>query len=502
MEEKIKKIQQYLRYLPAPVADKLEWLLKKNKKFNEMMNTESDKIASDLERALKPYHEKFTRYHTLPEIARTKEDILEELKMFYELEKDKWQKGFVSGGIYHGDLEHIKFLNEVYALQSQSNPLHSDLFPSTTKMEAEIISMVAHLFSKDKVPSVCGTVTSGGTESILLAMKTYRDKALAEKKIIAPEMILPESAHVAFDKAAQYFGIKQIKIPLNENFTIDVFKVKKAINKNTIVIIGSAPSFPHGIIDPIPELSELALKNNIGFHTDCCLGGFIIPFARNLGYNIHAVDFSLKGVTSISIDTHKYGYAAKGTSVLLYRDESLRHYQYFTSTDWPGGLYFSPTLSGSRPGGLSAACWAAMLSIGYQGYMENTKKILETGDFIKKELKMIPELYVFGNPLWVISFSSKTLNIFEVLEQMTKKGWILNGLHKPASVHIALTLRHTEIGVSERFISDLKESVAYVKTNPGKSGGMAPVYGMAEAIPFRGLVSDLLKKTLDVIYRP
>jgi glutamate/tyrosine decarboxylase-like PLP-dependent enzyme len=332
-------------------------------------------------------------------------------------------------------------------------------------------------------------------------MKTYRDRAREEKGITEPEMILPLTAHVAFDKAGQYFNIKQVKIPFTGDYTVDVNLVRKAVNNNTVVIVGSAPSFPHGTIDAIKELSEIALKNGIGFHTDCCLGGFIVPFAEKLGYKVPVVDFRLPGVTSMSVDTHKYGYAAKGTSVVLYRDEELRHFQFYTSTDWPGGLYMSPTLAGSRPGALSAACWAAMLAVGEDGYLKATKAIFETADKIREGIKTIPEIKVLGNSFWIFALASDSLNIYEVLEQMTQRHWSLNGLHKPACFHIALTLRHTQPGVAERFIQDLKDSVAYVKAHPGSKDGLAPVYGLAASLPFRGIISDILKKYLDVVYK-
>jgi glutamate/tyrosine decarboxylase-like PLP-dependent enzyme len=282
---------------------------------------------------------------------------------------------------------------------------------------------------------------------------------------------------------------------------MDVNEVRNAITKNTVVIVGSAPSFPHGAIDPIQELSDLAFSKNIGFHTDGCLGGFVIPFAEKAGFGVPKIDFRLPGVTSMSVDTHKYGYAAKGTSVVLYRGQDLRHYQYYTITDWPGGLYFSPTLAGSRPGALSAACWASLLSMGEDGYTKASRAIVETSNVIKKGISEIPELKVLGDPLFVIAFGSDTLNIYEVLDQMTNRHWNLNGLHKPSCVHIAVTLRHTQHGVAERFLSDLKESVDYVKKNPGNKDGSAPVYGMAASLPFRGMVSDILKKYLDVVYK-
>jgi glutamate/tyrosine decarboxylase-like PLP-dependent enzyme len=348
----------------------------------------------------------------------------------------------------------------------------------------------------------CGTLSSGGTESILLAMKTYRDWASETKNITKPEMIVPVTAHAAFNKASQYFGIRAIHIPVDSSFRADVDAARKAVGRNTVAIVGSAPSFPHGAIDPIEGLSELARQHKIGFHTDACLGGFILPWAEKLGYPVPKFDFRLPGVTSISVDTHKYGYAAKGTSVILYRGQELRHFQYYTATDWPGGLYFSPTFAGSRPGALSAACWAALTSIGVQGYMDATQKILATADIIKNGIRGIPELHVLGDPLFVIAFASDSLDIYKVLDQMTHKKWSLNGLHKPPCAHICVTLRHTQSGVAERFVEDLRESVAHVKAHPEEKGGMAPVYGTAASMPMRGLVSAMLKKYLDLNVKP
>lgn len=500
----VENISKYLGWLPKGIASGIEKRMTQIPAVMKVIEHENQKITASLEHSLKPYHAQYERHEKLPQDGWGRDKILNILTEMSEKERGRWESGFVSGGIYHGEKEHIEFLNQAYSLHSQSNPLHGDLFPSATKFEAEIVSMVATMMGKGKTSDELepvGTVTSGGTESILLAMKTYRDKAFLEKGIKAPEMILPESAHAAFDKASQFFGIKQVKIKLNPDFTVDANEVRRKINKNTIVIVGSAPSFPHGIIDPIEALSEIAFEHGLGFHTDACLGGFIIPFAEKLGYPVPKIDFRLRGVTSMSVDTHKYGYAAKGTSVVLYRNEDLRHHQFYTNTEWPGGLYFSPTLAGSRPGGLSAACWAAMMNMGESGYLNATDSILKTAELIKTGIAQIPEIKILGNPLWIIAFGSEIVNIYEVLDQMNRKGWNLNGLHKPACVHIALTLRHTQPGVAERFVSDLKGAVGYIKQNPAAEGGMAPIYGMGGSLPFRGMVSNILKKYLDVVYK-
>ena len=500
----VELVSNKLGWLNPKVAEAIENKLRKIPFFNKEMEKEYGKIMGELEESMKPYRKDFTTYDKFPEVGVARTKVLKDMRRIASMEEERWKDGYVSGAVYHGNAEHIAFLNKIYALYSQSNPLHSDLWPSASKFEAEIISMTANMLGASNTggtEEICGAVSSGGTESILLAMKTYRDRARAEKGITKPEMILPTTAHAAFDKAAHYFGIKQVRIPVGRDCRADVAAAEKAINKNTIVIIGSAPAFPHGVIDPIKELSELAFKNDIGFHTDACLGGFILPWAEKLGYYVPGFDFRLPGVTSISADTHKYGYTAKGTSVILYRSPELRQYQYYTTTEWPGGMYFSPTFAGSRSGALSAVCWACLVSIGEQGYLDATKKIMETADKIKKAIVDIPDLHIVGNPMWVIAFASETLDIFRIMEYMTKKKWNLNGLHKPSCVHIAVTLRHTEEGVVERFIDDLREVVAYVKANPKPVGEGMPVYGMAASLPFRGMIGEMLKRYMDLYYK-
>ena len=491
-----------IKWMPPYLIRFLEKYLRKLPSVKKEIDSQTDSMVSDLETIVKPYSGKFQSHTKLPESGINRDDILDDLKKITALEEKRWKEGLVSGAVYHGDSEHIDFLNEVYALQSQSNPLHSDLFPSASKFESEIVSMTAQMLGADKTDDeVCGVVTSGGTESILLAMKTYRDRTKEVNGIRRPNIVLPVTAHAAFDKAGEYFKIKIKRVPIDENYQADINAVRKAANGNTICIVGSAPNFPQGIVDPIKEMSEIARERGICFHVDACLGGFVLPWAEKLGYPVPEFDFRLPGVTSISADTHKFGYAAKGTSVILYRNPELRHYQYYTIADWPGGLYFSPTFAGSRSGALSAACWATLLSMGENGYIDSVKQILKTAEIIKKGVHEIPELNLMGDPLWVIAFQSKELDIYKVMDQMTQRGWNLNGLHKPACVHICLTLRHTQTGVAARFLSDLKDSVDYVKANPSESGGMAPVYGMAASLPFRGVVRDFLKRYLDLYYK-
>lgn len=469
----------------------------------DRLEAEYASMLEEIRAAAKPYRDRLPANVRLPDQGHDREDLLAQIDALQGEEADRWRDGFVSGAVYHGDAEHIDFLNRVYARCSQTNPLHADLWPSVVKYEAEIVAMTGQMLGSDHTPQpaeVCGAVSSGGTESIMLAMKTYRDQARAQRGVRHPTMVVPSTAHAAFDKASRTFGIEMIKVPVGADFRADVEATRRAIGRNTVVVVGSAPAFPHGVIDPIEALSELARARGIGFHTDACLGGFVLPWARELGYPVPRFDFRLPGVTSISADTHKYGYAAKGTSVVLYRSRQLRRFQWYTATDWPGGLYMSPTFAGSRPGALSAACWAAMLSIGASGYREATRRILETAATIRAGLEDTPGIRVLGDPLWVIAFTSDDVDIYRVMDFMTHRRWNLNGLHRPACVHLCVTLRHTQPGVAARFLADLRDAVAHVREQPPDKGGMAPIYGLAGSLPVRGAISDVLERYLDVLY--
>ncbi|MHB8593005.1 MAG: aminotransferase class V-fold PLP-dependent enzyme, partial [Acidimicrobiales bacterium] len=351
------------------------------------------------------------------------------------------------------------------------------------------------------VESVCGTVSSGGTESILLAMRTYRDRARAERGITDPEIVVPVSAHAAFDKAAHYFNIRLVPVPVGPDWRADVAAAAKLITSKTVAVVASAPGFPHGIIDPVEEMAALALQRGVGCHVDCCLGGFVLPWAERLGYRVPPFDFRLPGVTSMSADTHKFGFAAKGTSVVLYRHNELRRYQYYRTATWMGGLYYSPTFAGSRPGALTAEAWAAMLAFGEEGYLIATKAILETAAVIRKGIERIPELFVLGDPLWVIAFGSDQLDVYAVMDQMSARGWSLNGLQHPPAAHICVTLRHAQPGVADRFVTDLEASVEAVRGTPGAHGVMAPIYGMTGTVKARGTVEELLARYGDLQFK-
>ena len=481
--------------------------------------TDPGELMIGLERQLKPYRGEHASFAELPADGLPRSEVAGLVESLARAEESRWRDGFASGAVYHGDSEHVEFLNRIYAAQSQSNALHPDLWPSAMKFESELISMTAHMLGSAQAgpeAPIVGTVSSGGTESILLAMKTYRDQARARRGIDRPQIVAPVTAHAAFDKASRYFDMPLVRVGVGADCAVDLDAMAAAVCDRTAVVVGSAPSFPHGVIDPIPGIAALAADRGVGCHVDACLGGFVLPWAERLGYPVPPFDFRLPGVTSMSVDTHKYGYAAKGSSIVLYRGRELRQFQYYTTADWPGGLYLSPTFAGSRSGALSATAWAAMVSIGEHGYTDAARRILQTGAKVRQGIAAIDGLRVLGDPLWVIAFAADTdpppgpadpagparpvgLDVFQVLENMGKRGWSLNGLRRPAAVHIAITLRHTLPGVVDRFLADLRASVDEVRAHPEVRTGLAPIYGLAAALPEQ-VVRDLLTGYLDLMF--
>jgi glutamate/tyrosine decarboxylase-like PLP-dependent enzyme len=372
------------------------------------------------------------------------------------------------------------------------------MYPSATKLEAEIVAMTAAMLHGDD--GACGVVTFGGTESLINPMLVYRDRARKEKGITEPEVIVPLTAHVALDKAAHLLGIKLIRAPLRDDWRADVDWIRGRVTENTIALVGSAPNYAHGVIDPIEELAEIAREHDLGLHVDGCLGAFILPWGERLGHTIPLFDFRVPGVTSISADTHKYGYALKGTSVLLYRDADLRRYQYFNYPDWPGGIYMSPGLSGSRSGGIVAATWAAMVSLGEEGYLKIATGIFETADKIRAGIDTMPELEVIGDPTFLVAFRARKLNIYHVNDHLVAKGWRLNSLQLPPALHFCVTRPNTAPGVAEAFVSDLREAVEYARHPDRAEPRSGALYGLGGTAGGNEALGMLFNAALDAMY--
>ncbi|XP_078463519.1 sphingosine-1-phosphate lyase 1 [Lampetra planeri] len=436
----------------------------------------------------------------LPEQGLPAEAVISALRPYKEMGNADWKQGFVSGTVYHGEDKLTELLVKAYGEFAWSNPLHPDVFPGVRKMEAEIVAMSLDLFHGG--PEACGTVTSGGTESILMACKAYRDMALA-RGVTQPEIVAPESCHAAFNKAAHYFGMTLRHVPLDpRTMQVDIRAMRRAIGRNTAMLVGSAPQFPHGIIDPIEKISALGVAAGVPVHVDACLGGFLIVFMDAAGFPLLPFDFRLPGVTSISADTHKYGYAPKGSSVVLYSSPVIRHFQYFVAPDWMGGIYASPSIAGSRPGAIMAATWAAMVHHGRSGYVEATRKIVTTARLLGERLRTVPGLYVFGEPLVsVVAVGSRDFDIFRLSDALMVRGWHLNTLQFPSSIHIAVTLLHTRPGVAEKLLDDITSCVAEIMLTPtAKTTGKGAIYGMAQSIPDRSLITEITHGFLDCMF--
>lgn len=408
-----------------------------------------------------------------------------------------WRRGRTFSLVYYAGEDVLAVIRAAYSTYIHENGLSLDAFPSLRRFEREVIAFCAELFA-----GTTGSLTSGGTESILMAVKAARDQARAlHPGIVAPEILVPVTAHPAFDKAAAMLGIGIVHAPVGPDLRVDVGALTALIGPNTILIVGTAYTFPHGMVDPIPELAALAASRGILCHVDACLGGFILAFAGDAGGEAVPFDFRVPGVTSMSADLHKYGYAAKGASVVLYRDRALRRHQFFATTDWPGGIYGSPTMAGTRPGGAIAAAWAVIRHLGRDGYVRLTRLVLETSQRLRDGISATPGLKILGDPHHsVFSFTGEGLDIFAVDERMRARGWHLDRLQRPAGVQMIVTPAHEH--VVDTFLADLREVTAEVR-----EGGLAAVadgaiYGALTSIPDRGLVRDLVLDWIDGLDQP
>ncbi|XP_052766123.1 sphingosine-1-phosphate lyase 1-like isoform X1 [Mya arenaria] len=465
-----------------------------------MIQKEVDKNAKGVQESFQNATGGMPYVVQLPKKGMSEQQIMKELDKYQAMVEIDWSKGNVSGAVYNGSNELTEIITKAYKKFAWTNPLHPDLFPDIRKMEAEVVRMCCTMFNGDD--NSCGTVTSGGTESILLACLAYRNMA-KERGIRYPEIIAPITVHAAFDKAADFFHMKLTHIPVDpKTCKVDVNKMRRAINKNTCMLVGSAPQFPHGSIDNLEAIGALGVRYNVPVHTDCCLGGFLVPFMEKAGFDVPIVDFRVPGVTSISADTHKYGFAPKGSSVILYRNTEYRRGQFFVQPDWPGGIYASPTLAGNRAGAIIASCWASMMHFGEDGYVETTRKIIETTRYIADKLSKIEGIYVLGKPdVSVVAIASNDFNIFRLSDAMNGLGYSLSALQFPSSIHLCVTLLHTKPGAADTFLNNVRTCAAKIMKDPNaKCGGIGAIYGMSQSIPDRSMVSQIVGLFLDACY--
>jgi glutamate/tyrosine decarboxylase-like PLP-dependent enzyme len=446
-----------------------------------------------------PYADRFAVHQTLPEDGTAKEVVLEELAAMSAAENPTWEGGQCSGTMYCGDHDHYDYLNEAFSHFSYVNSLQRDMCPSSTKFEAEVIAMTLDLLGAaaltETIPA--GLVTSGGSGSIAHAVLAYREHRPTAGR---PNMIKPETAHPAFSKAGHLFGVEMRIAPVDPVTTlVDVDWVADHVDENTVALIGSACNYGYGTVDPITELGALALERGVGLHVDGCLGGFILPFGRELGYDIAPFDFTVPGVTSISADTHKYGYALKGTSVLCFADKALRNDQYFYLTDWSGGKYCSPGMDGSRSAGLLAATWAAMVHLGRSGYRRYAEQIFSTSATMQAAVRSHDSLRIMGQPSFLFSFTSDEYDVYLVNDFLRTRGWRMNGQQYPNAIHMAVTRPQTQPGVAEKWAIDLGDAVAFALAHRDEAAKSGAIYGgvaggMSEEADFfiKAVMADMM----------
>jgi glutamate/tyrosine decarboxylase-like PLP-dependent enzyme len=476
----------------------------------------------------------------MPEAGLPADEVLQAMEQLRDGDV-RWRDGKAWSLVFHAGDEISQFLKQAYTMFFSENGLNPAAFPSLRRFEVDVVSMVGGLLGGDE--RVVGNMTSGGTESIMMAVKTAREWGRKHKPLVRrPEMVLPVSAHPAFDKAAHYFGVKPVKVPVGPDFRARVRAVKRAINWRTVLLVGSAVSYPQGVVDPIAELAGLAKKKKILMHVDACVGGMMLPFVRSLGYPVPPFDFAVDGVTSISVDLHKYGYAAKPASVVLYRDKDLRKHQYYAYTDWPGGIYVSPTMTGTRPGGAIAAAWAILNRLGFSGYREIAAEVMQGVQQLRAGVAEIDGVEVLGDPVMsLLALGSDEVDIYEVGDQMQDRGWHMDRQQRPPSLHLTVNRGHLQSVPA--FLSDLRESVEASRRDPrermiekgklmllnaalrvlpswvvskatrmasgvlGLDGGelpqrTAPMYGLMGALPNRGDLQTMVIDLLDKMTRP
>lgn len=438
----------------------------------------------------------------LPDQPRPRDELLAALRSLASNDAD-WRRGRVFSLVYDAGPAHLELLAQAHALYFCENGLNPMAFQSLKRMESEVVRMAASLLHGGA--EAVGTMTSGGTESLLMAVKAARDRARKHKPWIRrPELVMPDSAHVAFDKAAHYFGVKIRRARLGPDCRVDVRSMKRLINRSTVLLVGSAPQYPHGVVDGIEEIGALGLARGIPVHVDACVGGFMLPFVERLGRPVPRWDFRVPGVTSISADLHKYGYAAKGASVILYRGMEYLKHQFFVATDWPGGIYASPSMPGTRPGGPIAAAWAGLQALGVEGYCALTQRALDSADRLREGIARIEGLKLLGLPHCAIvtwGSASADVDVYAVADQMEQRGWHMDRQQRPACVHLTVMAQHAP--VVDDYLRDLAESVRLVRAHPElRSKGNAAMYGMMAKVPLRLMVKSAVRGVLEGMYAP
>lgn len=393
---------------------------------------------------------------SIPEKGSSWEDVREALIRAGRDDVD-WRNARTAVYVFNPGEDVIRVAKEAYALYQSENGVGMSAFPSIREMELDVVRSGLRLLNAPD--EAVGDMTSGGTESIILAVKACRDQAKAHgRNVQGARIVAPRSAHPAFDKAAVYLGLEVVRVPVAKDFTADVAAMDAAIDDKTIMLVGSAPCFPYGILDSIPELGKLAESHDLWLHVDACVGGYFAPFARMNGVELPDFDFAVPGVRSMSADLHKYGYAAKGASTIFHRNEEQRNFQSFIFDNWPAGGMSTPTVAGTRPGGAFASAWAVMHYLGVEGYREKAKRVTDTREKLMAAINEIDGLHTYGDPkLGLFAYGAERADIFAIWGELNSKGWFTGVTTEPKGIQLMLSPAHAE--VADEYIRDLTEAL-------------------------------------------
>ncbi|MCC6143838.1 MAG: aspartate aminotransferase family protein [Candidatus Hydrogenedentes bacterium] len=404
----------------------------------------------------------------LPAKGLSKDEILARLEAL-KVGDIPWRSGKIMAYVYDPGAAAEDVIKNAYMMYLTESGLDPTTYPSVMQLERQTVRMIIDLLRGDE--KVVGSFTSGGTESILLAIKTARDMMRKERpEITQPEMIFPQTAHSAFYKAAAYFDVKPVAVPFDpKTFQVDLQAMEAAITPDTILLVGSAPGYAQGVVDPIPEIGQLALKHKLLCHVDGCVGGIHLSIMRKAGMGVPDFDWSVPGVTSISTDLHKFGYAAKNASIIMYRNKDIRRHQIFACTRTTTYALINPTIMSTKSGGPIAAAWAVLNFLGEEGYMRIVREVQEATWKMIDAINATGELRVLGKPdMCMFSFVSDSINVFQLADKMAKRGWYLQPQFRtpisPANLHI--TMNRSSAAQTDRFITELRESLAEVKAEP------------------------------------
>lgn len=412
----------------------------------------------------------------LPSAGLSRDAVLSGLDALKEHDV-RWREGRAFTLAYYAGDEVSALADEAYRRFSSDNALNTDAFPSLRRIQADVVGIVGEWLEGD---DAAGFMTTGGTESILMAVKAARERGRREKDIGHPNIVLPTSAHAAFEKGGYYFGLETRRIPVQGDWRADVDAMADAIDDNTVLVVGSAPQYPQGVIDPIPDIAALAADRDINCHVDACMGGVTLTFLAKLGHDLPAWNFSVPGVTSISVDLHKYGYTAKGASVIIHRNKDLRKYQTFVTDNWLGGFYGSSGVLGTKSGGAMAAAWAVMHHLGETGYLRLTAAAREACMELAVGIEARPELMLRARPeSTLLAFGAtdpRSLDVFAVADALWRRGWYVDRQGPPPSLHCTVNaVHHDKI---PDFLAALDASVAEVQARAAQ--GEQGAYGTVE----------------------